>query len=188
MPCAVMVLPSYFNSIKVRLELILQEIRVLPKLNFNSIKVRLELRYLRVTGINERFQFHKGAIRTWKEILIAILILLFQFHKGAIRTFVFASVVPMPTNFNSIKVRLELRYLRVTGINERFQFHKGAIRTWKEILIAILILLFQFHKGAIRTFVFASVVPMPTNFNSIKVRLELPPRTVAAPKARISIP
>ena len=102
-----MVLPSYFNSIKVRLELILQEIRVLPKLNFNSIKVRLELRYLRVTGINERFQFHKGAIRT----------------------FVFASVVPMPTNFNSIKVRLERNGLFAQNHVYLFQFHKGAIRT-----------------------------------------------------------
>ena len=152
MPCAVMVLPSYFNSIKVRLELILQEIRVLPKLNFKSIKVRLELRYLRVTGINERFQFHKGAIRTWKEILIAILILLFQFHKGAIRTFVFASVVPMPTNFNSIKVRLERNGLFAQNHVYLFQFHKGAIRTRLQTP----------HSWSVRY------------FNSIKVRLERP--------------
>ena len=54
---------------------------------------------------------------------------LFQFHKGAIRTFVFASVVPMPTNFNSIKVRLEHVYNFRRVLLKRFQFHKGAIRT-----------------------------------------------------------
>mgnify|MGYP006979423744 FL=1 len=54
----------HFNSIKVRLER-LQDKRIQHfRTYFNSIKVRLELRYLRVTGINERFQFHKGAIRT----------------------------------------------------------------------------------------------------------------------------
>ena len=56
----------YFNSIKVRLERLLAA-GINPTLaNFNSIKVRLELLYIgRINGVPP-FQFHKGAIRTYK--------------------------------------------------------------------------------------------------------------------------
>ena len=54
--------------------------------NFNSIKVRLELSS-RIDNIaTELFQFHKGAIRTYKDVEVYKGLYLFQFHKGAIRT------------------------------------------------------------------------------------------------------
>ena len=77
---------TYFNSIKVRLEL--ADASTAEKVydaNFNSIKVRLELlRVLRLPKLNE-FQFHKGTIRTYRELCF-----LTEYQ-----------------NFNSIKVRLE---------------------------------------------------------------------------------
>ena len=62
-------------------------------LNFNSIKVRLERKSIRVSIAQQRFQFHKGAIRT-------ISILYIGRSKG---------------DFNSIKVRLEPR--KVLGVD-----------------------------------------------------------------------
>ena len=54
---------------------------------FNSIKVRLELRTLKACPISFGvFQFHKGAIRTPTSFGIAQKEAKFQFHKGAIRT------------------------------------------------------------------------------------------------------
>ena len=77
---------TYFNSIKVRLEQIKGSPLTDIGKNFNSIKVRLE-RFLgskkpRLTT----FQFHKGAIRTYRGSRCYRAVLTFQFHKGAIRT------------------------------------------------------------------------------------------------------
>ena len=56
---------------------------------FNSIKVRLELRiHSGNTSKDSTFQFHKGAIRTDNEDKPTTLMLEFQFHKGAIRTLI----------------------------------------------------------------------------------------------------
>ena len=79
-----------FNSIKVRLELELVERNAFHNPDFNSIKVRLKL----ITPSSSMsylssFQFHKGTIRTW---LVLVHLRLLQ-------------------NFNSIKVRLELKIL-----------------------------------------------------------------------------
>ena len=54
----------YFNSIKVRLELIVTDKTILTNLYFNSIKVRLEQSYESVLDVVNQFQFHKGTIRT----------------------------------------------------------------------------------------------------------------------------
>ena len=97
--------------------------------NFNSIKVRLEpltevLRYFR-----DKFQFHKGTIRTpYSYRVLSVLsyfnsikvrlelpvhtsllltTLVFQFHKGTIRTVCTFPSCCKRANFNSIKVRLE---------------------------------------------------------------------------------
>ena len=76
-----------FNSIKVRLELNALRCFKDTLSNFNSIKVRLE-----PAGINpylamqNEFQFHKGAIRTWSSFHPFSSLTEFQFHKGAIRT------------------------------------------------------------------------------------------------------
>ena len=76
---------KYFNSIKVRLELISLmyadfgylfqfhkgtirtkslTVPLVPLLNFNSIKVRLELKVVIYACTLALFQFHKGTIRT----------------------------------------------------------------------------------------------------------------------------
>ena len=58
-----------------------------PLTYFNSIKVRLELILIYQMFGNISFQFHKGTIRTQiKKVLIILLIPIFQFHKGTIRT------------------------------------------------------------------------------------------------------
>ena len=59
---------AYFNSIKVQLELIAPQKNVQRRLNFNSIKVQLELALLLICGKNVAFQFHKGTIRTQRNI------------------------------------------------------------------------------------------------------------------------
>ena len=57
-------LSFYFNSIKVRLELLNVYVLNLFELNFNSIKVRLELCIVIIRIVAAPFQFHKGTIRT----------------------------------------------------------------------------------------------------------------------------
>ena len=71
-----------------------------------------------------------------------------------------AKVLASVSHFNSIKVRLEQVFDRPFGALAKFQFHKGTIRT--------------IHKELSECWF--------TNFNSIKVRLELPSNpTVNAP-------
>ena len=56
-------------------------------------------------------------------------------------------------DFNSIKVRLELKALGKRVLILQFQFHKGAIRTMRFDFSKIDPRTFQFHKGAIRTII-----------------------------------
>ena len=58
------VLQLHFNSIKVRLEHDLFGYTKINTVYFNSIKVRLELVNLQQNYDFNKFQFHKGAIRT----------------------------------------------------------------------------------------------------------------------------
>ena len=120
---------SYFNSIKVRLELVRTCSMIFVR-NFNSIKVRLEL----AAGLR---RFGRG--------------FLFQFHKGAIRTSSSSSSSSKCSNFNSIKVRLEPPRNPCAFSLIPFQFHKGAIRTAGSGGWMVSGAIFQFHKGAIRT-------------------------------------
>ena len=53
---------------------------------FNSIKVRLELSKILGSSGSAAFQFHKGAIRTKIYTQCIKPYREFQFHKGAIRT------------------------------------------------------------------------------------------------------
>ena len=53
----------------------------------------------------------------------------FQFHKGAIRTESARVEAEKKRDFNSIKVRLEPTWQETARKNALFQFHKGAIRT-----------------------------------------------------------
>ena len=62
-----------------------------------------------------------------KEIIL--LPMIFQFHKGTIRTIYKKGGYLWVSDFNSIKVRLELTELSLTHSLRVFQFHKGTIRT-----------------------------------------------------------
>ena len=53
------------------------------------------------------FQFHKGTIRTSEDYRLSSLLSAFQFHKGTIRTSSLSLSSVTSSNFNSIKVRLE---------------------------------------------------------------------------------
>ena len=53
---------------------------------FNSIKVQLEQKIRRVKEAIEKFQFHKGTIRTLCQFPYDGSRATFQFHKGTIRT------------------------------------------------------------------------------------------------------
>ena len=99
---------NHFNSIKVRLEPVLHAAVRLHHLDFNSIKVRLEPKGIMIPISPNKFQFHKGAIRTFRVHPHIFRTREFQFHKGAIRT------------------RLPRR---CAIFGTKFQFHKGAIRT-----------------------------------------------------------
>ena len=102
-----LLLPSYFNSIKVQLEQAASIDTSLFTGYFNSIKVQLELLQRERQRQAHRFQFHKGTIRT---------------SGGPSRR---AAVC----HFNSIKVQLEhVELLDAVKLLE-FQFHKGTIRT-----------------------------------------------------------
>ena len=98
-----------FNSIKVRLELMISVSPLLTLRGFNSIKVRLERERNKEKEINDYlFQFHKGTIRTSGSGAEADGYMRFQFHKGTIRTSI--------SQFDS-------------SSTTEFQFHKGTIRT-----------------------------------------------------------
>ena len=56
--------------------------------HFNSIKVQLEPYAQACSGEEDRFQFHKGTIRTGLLVMTNIFSLVFQFHKGTIRTLI----------------------------------------------------------------------------------------------------
>ena len=99
-------------------------------INFNSIKVRLNQPSSISIPVNSSFQFHKGTIKPFKALQLTFLQLIFQFHKGTIKPavdklqnagdlefqFHKGTIKPMSlsydtfeeSNFNSIKVRLNL--------------------------------------------------------------------------------
>ena len=98
----------------------------------------------------------------------------FQFHKGAIRTFDELLEEDEETYFNSIKVRLEQKY--VFGVNNHLQdFNSIKVRLEQPSPTPSgrPAKRFQFHKGAIRTLLIEQSLATVLHFNSIKVRLEL---------------
>ena len=80
--------------------------------DFNSIKVQLEQIERNPYSLKQKFQFHKGTIRTTNTGKFYI----------------------KDTYFNSIKVQLEQMCFNLRlKVNIIFQFHKGTIRTVGEI-------------------------------------------------------
>ena len=122
---------AHFNSIKVRLEQTHKYRVVNPHQYFNSIKVRLELIAQSALFAAQRFQFHKGTIRTAFQICV---------H-------------PQNRDFNSIKVRLEQQEIMLAKW-ESMYFNSIKVRLERILIfLRLLLILFQFHKGTIRTFV-----------------------------------
>ena len=78
-------------------------------LYFNSIKVRLKQNILKEGQIVHLFQFHKGTIKTFEQVVNNMTEgQSFQFHKGTIKTANGLCMKLYSFNFNSIKVRLKL--------------------------------------------------------------------------------
>ena len=96
-----------FNSIKVRLKLVVGIGIAIFRPDFNSIKVRLKPK------INPRCYSS----------------LTFQFHKGTIKTSIRLVAILAVHHFNSIKVRLKLASSGFLHPACAFQFHKGTIKT-----------------------------------------------------------
>ena len=63
---------SDFNSIKVRLKLMLIRLMLIQLSYFNSIKVRLKPVGVNSLQIRKQFQFHKGTIKTYVDNLLAV--------------------------------------------------------------------------------------------------------------------
>ena len=121
-------------------------------LYFNSIKVRLNHELLHVVAhICDKFQFHKGTIKPHRQ-------------RGR-RRFV--------SNFNSIKVRLNLKAFDTICSLSAFQFHKGTIKPSICLVPSYYYKKFQFHKGTIKPKRRAIRHHLLIYFNSIKVRLNL---------------
>ena len=161
---------DYFNSIKVRLEHLINEKQlVVSKFQFHKGTIRTTYHNALKTI---KHKFHKGTIRTHRERRPHHTLLIFQFHKGTIRT---------------ISTR------RCASGRSVFQFHKGTIRTLRQgqtyckisYFNSIKVRLepaissssidvpwFQFHKGTIRTHLHEDAESNWSYFNSIKVRLE----------------
>ena len=106
-------------------------ILTLPGRYFNSIKVRLEPLLKNAGVFRPLFQFHKGAIRT--ALRLSSLLQRPNFNSIKVRLELkFPSMLPMLCcYFNSIKVRLEPNLDWLPQEKQAFQFHKGAIRTLK---------------------------------------------------------
>ena len=120
--------------------------------NFNSIKVRLELHLQQNIETETRFQFHKGTIRTFLEIwflqncvyfnsikvrlelnnLLCRIVQKLYFNSIKVRLEHLSPKIPTLSlkYFNSIKVRLEHNQNGYTYQFNEFQFHKGTIRTY----------------------------------------------------------
>ena len=122
-----------FNSIKVRLKLLISWKFVLIVPYFNSIKVRLKLCVL---------GFYLKCGNNFNSIKVRLK------QKRP------PSKEPPAANFNSIKVRLKLIKVLIYALTLIFQFHKGTIKTDLSHRHMFTAKVFQFHKGTIKTWWF----------------------------------
>ena len=100
---------NYFNSIKVQLELNLIFSILVHLIYFNSIKVQLELDVCCDLTIFDKFQFHKGTIRTNLRSGFSLSSSTdFNSIKVQLEPSVLCYMSDVPGYFNSIKVQLEL--------------------------------------------------------------------------------
>ena len=97
---------------------------------FNSIKVRLKLALEELGQTVSQFQFHKGTIKTEPQNTIRTAQ---GTHFNSIKVRLKRSlVIPIMvgiSDFNSIKVRLKPFCTLMAKAGSLFQFHKGTIKT-----------------------------------------------------------
>ena len=144
--------PTYFNSIKVQLELPSLRQKKSRMINFNSIKVQLEhLDCSDTPSSPPSFQFHKGTIRTVYLGLFGEKHFHFNSIKVQLERIATCWWVPSRVNFNSIKVQLE-RIKHCFGAEVYSYFNSIKVQLEHAIHSKPLcVLSFQFHKGTIRT-------------------------------------
>ena len=111
----------------------------------------------------------------------------FQFHKGTIRTGCRGCYFNRLRYFNSIKVRLERELASGVRARIEFQFHKGTIRT-EEPQMPDGRQTFQFHKGTIRTEEIDNLVQKYTAFQFHKGTIRTHIRQILFGGLSISIP
>ena len=99
----------------------------------------------------DRFQFHKGTIRTVISITSFLFFANFNSIKVQLELYLHSYLRQSRQNFNSIKVQLEHDSVFRQVFQPLFQFHKGTIRTNLLCSSATTVEKFQFHKGTIRT-------------------------------------
>ena len=105
--------------------------------NFNSIKVRLKRTAVRELDLADKFQFHKGTIKTWQMMRMHAWMIYFNSIKVRLKPCHRPSYTVLPLNFNSIKVRLKPDFFKKNNLPDKFQFHKGTIKTkWKSLSCA----------------------------------------------------
>ena len=103
--------------------------------------------------LSSKFQYQKGAIKTFDRKRSAPGIVLFQYQKGAIKTL----HQPLGANhvavdFNTKKVRLKLNKKPLKPHRRHlFQYQKGAIKTLPARAMDSRSVQFQYQKGAIKT-------------------------------------
>ena len=96
---------------------------------FNSIKVRLKPNPLRYYLKPDKFQFHKGTIKTGYLYTLAKSDKHFNSIKVRLKHFAISNSKSFNIYFNSIKVRLKPNATIATVNENTFQFHKGTIKT-----------------------------------------------------------
>ena len=165
---------THFNSIKVRLNLIilLQMLLLLNWFQFHKGTIKPSFGFM-FPKLGRKFQFHKGTIKPGCWTLLWVVRRQFQFHKGTIKPkgegrqgfplhpFQFHKGTIKPVSFwiflecfqwyfNSIKVRLNQPYLlRPSAADTNFNSIKVRLNP-EAVEGIILVKLFQFHKGTIK--------------------------------------
>ena len=98
--------------------------------DFNSIKVQLELKFINQHPLAQKFQFHKGTIRTDSSQTGNHVSKNFNSIKVQLELLKLLPIRFSMRHFNSIKVQLEQNIRSLLRDLDEFQFHKGTIRTY----------------------------------------------------------
>ena len=125
----------------------------LPHRYFNSIKVRLKQSAENEREFAEKFQFHKGTIKTFDLKVYQKYQQHFNSIKVRLKRIDFLPINRYLPDFNSIKVRLKL----VVDCDKAIQLlYFNSIKVRLKLVLTMLlqfVMRFQFHKGTIKTYI-----------------------------------